>query len=395
MKPLLSIVIPTRNRQQYCIAAIEHILSLSCATFELCVQDNSDDNQIEKYIANHPIDQRLVYNHVSHRLNSVHNMDAAISMATGLYVIMIGDDDTILPEIFDIVEWARCNNVDSLCARQSVVYYWPGAYPGAKSGIMKMIIPAKSNKDDWSINRKLDKLFSKGITRFLDYKLPKIYHGLIRRDRLQEVKAKTGHYFGGLSPDIYSTIALCSVVQNHIILEQAITVMGACRASATSQNINKGHRGELSQAPHLVLRGPYIWDDYVPAYYSVETIWAESAMKAIREMEMTTILKKFNFSYLVAFSALNNRNIFLFAMKKSLSKENYFIAESRYMKIKILWAFMCVISSFICRIIKRNLRMTSQQSVSYENLENISQAVEVYQKKSNKKSHVESAKTTL
>lgn len=375
MQPLLSIVIPTRNREKYCIAAIEDILSYDYQTLELCIQDNSDSDQIEKHIASRKPDSRLIYKRVPDRLNSVHNMDQAVAMATGKYVIMIGDDDTVLPEIFKMVEWADQNDVDSICARQTVAYYWPGAYPGIESGLMKVVTPTRVNEQELSIDRKLDKLFAKGITRFLIYKLPKLYHGLIRNDRLQQIKAKTGHYFGGLSPDIYSTIALCAVVKNHQIVDQAISVAGACAASSTSQNIHKGHRGELSNAPHLILRGHYVWDNYVPAYYSVETIWAESALKAIREMGMTDLLSKYNFSYLVAFAALNNRNIFKFAMDKSLSKDNYFIANGHFMKFKILRALLQVAFGYIKRVIMHKFKTSSDNVVVYEELADISQAV--------------------
>lgn len=376
MNPLLSIVIPTRNRQQYCIAAIDNILSYNYSSLELCIQDNSDDNQIEQYVAARKVDIRLKYCHICERLNSVHNMDQAISMATGKYVTMIGDDDTVLPNIFNIVDWADKNGVDSICARQTVAYYWPGAYPKEISGVLMITSPDVKRQDNWDIERKLTVLFKKGITRFLDYKLPKLYHGLILNDRLQEIRKRAGHYFGGLSPDIYSTIALCGVVKNHAVIDGAITVSGACRSSATSQNINLGHRGELSEAPHLILRGPYVWDDYIPAYYSVETIWAESALKAVVETGMIKFRDKFDYSYLVAFAALNNRNIFSFAMNKSLSKDNHFVINDSFLKVKILISFIKIACGYFLRKLTRRFNK-SEATVVYRNVENISHAVEL------------------
>ena len=47
MNKLLSILIPTRNRQKYCIGAIKEILSIGSERIEICVQDNSDDNSLE------------------------------------------------------------------------------------------------------------------------------------------------------------------------------------------------------------------------------------------------------------------------------------------------------------------------------------------------------------
>lgn len=45
MDSLLSIVIPTRDREYYCIEAIKNILSYNNEDFELVVQDNSDSEK--------------------------------------------------------------------------------------------------------------------------------------------------------------------------------------------------------------------------------------------------------------------------------------------------------------------------------------------------------------
>jgi len=371
--PLLSIVIPTRNRQKYCIAAIKDILSNNNINFELCIQDNSDNNEIACYIDNnYKNDSRLKYRYVPEQLNSVHNMNEAMELATGKYVCMIGDDDTVLPSIFEQADWANENNIDSLCSQVTVQYFWPGAYPNTNEGILS-IIKTRINTDNKYTNLfKLRKLFKHGITRYLVYHLPKVYHGIIRRDCIYEIFKKTGHYFGGLSPDIYSTIALSGIVKNHKIIAQPITIAGACQSSSTSQNVNKGHRGELKDAPHLFLRGEYIWDDHIPPFYSVETIWAESAFKAIDEMKMTNIHDVFNYSYLVAYSALNNRNIFLFIMKKSFLKENYYIRNDKFIKLKIILSFFQVLLEFIIRkLFKDTLVLMTEH-----NIDNISVAKE-------------------
>ena len=371
IEPLISIVIPTRNRQKYCIAAIENILSYDYPNFELCIRDNSDNDDVNSYIRTRVADPRIKYEYISERLNSVINMDAAIGLASGKYVVMIGDDDTILPEIFNVAQFADKEGIDSVCSLQTVSYFWPGAYPGTDSGLLCLSEPFRSKVIDWSVTEKLDHLFAHGITRFLEYKLPKVYHGLILRQRLLEVKKKTGHFFGGLSPDVYSTMALSLIVDNHVIVEKAITIAGACNMSSTSQNVNNGHRGSLDDAPHFRFRGPYIWDNYVPAYYSVDTIWAESALRAIREMNSANLLKKYNFSYLAIFSILNTRSIFKYAVDKTFSKENYFIKNDRFIYLKCIKALCSILWGYSLRSIKRK----TNNEVRHYNISNISEAV--------------------
>ena len=52
MIPLLSILIATKNRQKYCLSAVESILMLSDDNIEVIVQDNSDDTNLENLISN-------------------------------------------------------------------------------------------------------------------------------------------------------------------------------------------------------------------------------------------------------------------------------------------------------------------------------------------------------
>lgn len=186
-QPFLSIVIPTRNRQHYCIAAIENILSYDYPDLELCVHDNSDDDHIQQYLQSRTPDPRLTYKRIAEQLNSVDNMDRAIGMATGHYVCMIGDDDTILPHIFEVTEWMDAHSIDSVCTNQRVQYYWPGAHPDDLSGLLRITTPPVQKMFDWPIEKKLDRLFHQGITRFKIYRLPQVYHGVILGRRLQEI----------------------------------------------------------------------------------------------------------------------------------------------------------------------------------------------------------------
>ena len=48
--PLLSIVIPTKNRQKYALSIIQTILSIKDYALELVIQDNSDTNELENSI---------------------------------------------------------------------------------------------------------------------------------------------------------------------------------------------------------------------------------------------------------------------------------------------------------------------------------------------------------
>lgn len=375
MMPLLSIVIPTRNRQKYCISAIEDILSYTYQEFELCIQDNSDDEQIAEYLANRNPDPRLVYKRIPQQICSIFNINNSVSLANGKYVLLIGDDDTILPNIFSTVEWADSQGIDSICPTVNVEYLWPEAVPNHPDGIL--IIPSFTNtKRAINVDSQLRKLFAKGIVNYQSYMLPKVYHGIIRRDKLKEIEARTGSFFCGLSPDISGCVALSAVVKNHIVIDYPITVAGACSSSSTAQNMNKDHRGKLSSAPHLYLRGEYHWDRMVPPFYSVETIWADSALHAVDAMKLEELRNEFNFSRLAAYAILRNRSMWRFALTVTLNdKGNPYNRGRLHTLISIGVSAALLVGGKVLRAILIKRPIVYQR---LENITNISQAVKVF-----------------
>lgn len=343
-QPLLSIVIPTRNRQFYCIKAIENILSYKNDNFELCIQDNSDNNDIENYIQEFISDCRLVYKYVATPLASIFNINDAIDLAHGKYVLLIGDDDTILPNIFEVISWVDNMGYDSVCPMNFVSFFWPGARDNKDGGLVD--IPQYRNKTKFiDVSANLANLFRDGIINYMSYNLPKIYHGIILRERLLEVKNKIGKYFQGLSPDISACVSLSTVVKNHVVLEFPITIAGACRMSSTSQSYNHGHKGKLEDAPHFHLRGTYHWNDCVPRFYSVETIWADSALNTALFLQRYDLVSLFCYERLSAYALLRNREILFYALKKIFVSSPYYksilpiklFPYLLYFSMNILW----------------------------------------------------------
>ncbi len=303
---LLSIVIPTRGREYYCIEAIKDILSYKRDDFELVICDNSDTDQIDEYLQANP-DERVVYQHIRGRINSVINMDTAMRMATGEYVCMIGDDDTILPTIFDAVLLAKNNDYNIVSPRDVVVYFWPKALK--EEGILSWALRVnEGGATEMDSESQLKAFVKNGCLTYSDV-LPRIYHGIVKRNILEKILNETGHIIGGLSPDIYLSISTTCNSKKFTVIKFPITIAGACPRSTTSESNTGGHRGRIEDAPHLFNRGPYVWDERIPRIYTVQTIWAETAMKAFEEMGRTELIKQINQGYLYAEMIRKNRTM--------------------------------------------------------------------------------------
>ena len=244
MRPILSIVIPTKNRQKYCLATIEQILKLQLEKVEIVVQDNSDENLLQKQVEEYHA-SNILYNYTPETLSFVDNFTKALLMANGEYICMIGDDDGILPNIIEVVEKAKERQYDAIIPGLNAVYVWPSANPIVKNGENGYLVVSYLNSNE------------------------------------RKVKSITGKYFDGLTPDIYMATALCFTCQKVCGLGYPVTISGICPKSGSADSATGRHTGKLEDAPHFKGHDKYEWDDRVPSIYSVESIWAETVLHAL------------------------------------------------------------------------------------------------------------------
>ncbi len=378
-KPLLSIVIATKNRVFYCIHAIETILKLSSVDFELIVQDNTDTLELKEYVDANVKDTRFVYNYTPPPFSSIDNFNAAITLASGEYLCLIGDDDTVLPNIIEVTQWAKNNNIDSVCPSFFIEYFWPNAIPQFPTGLLQ--IPSRNSGlvAELDASNQLAQFLSNGAIDYLNYSLPKIYHGIIKKDCMDMVKKKTGHYFGGLSPDTYAAASLSLVVQKHVTLAYPLTIAGVCAKSTTAESSQGKHSGRYEDTPHLRDRSDYLWDAKIPKFYSVETIWAETACTAIREMGSAPILNGLNYPKFIAAAILRNegiKNIVFDAIRENMS--TYSLSERIVIYMQAFFFYMYGFSRRLAskcyQIFKKQFRRETR--IEHVGIENISLAVE-------------------
>lgn len=358
-RPLLSIVIPTRNREFYCKEAIHHILSFNDANFELVIYDNSDSEELTKE-CNSIADDRLRYYKIDGRRNFVLLFDDAISVSQGRYVILIGDDDTVLPNITAIAQWAYENDIPAVTPKLSYGFLWN--LNGGVGG--KLICHGASDKIKiLTAKKQLEILLKNGIIQYDDYDLPRVYHGLMSRDILERIKDKTGHYVGGLSPDLYLSVASCFWIEEYAKVEFPFSLPGACKKSASVGN----PRGKFEDMPHLWHRGKYNWNELIPKYNSAQTIWAETALNAIEENDMSG-----------SYSRLFDRKYFLTVFRlQNLDKRNeidIYLPNYKFVYpdclLRYYYRLFCKKTISLINVIRRERRVYEIEK-SWEEVENI------------------------
>lgn len=373
--PLISILIATKNRQFFCFEAIKSIVNLKFDNIEICISDNSDNNQLQKQIADLNIDY-LNYKYTNDKISFIENFNRCMDMSKGKYVTLIGDDDCILPSTIDYVKYADENNLESISSVNNISYYWPGALDNFPNGMEEIVIERKKIVK-YNPKNYLKDLLKNGLQHYLLYPLPRVYHGIIRRDKMLEVKERTGNFFGGLSPDIYASISLSCIIKEHYTTTEPLSIAGVCGNSASAKNIKGKHSGEMSESPLLNNINNYDWEKSIPYFYSVNTIWAESAMKAIVDMNESALITYFNKYRLMAHSVINNRKFIPEILKR---EQNKIRVESGFNNIfftyKMSLEYIIIVAKKI-KYIFNNISKNKNKKI-YTNVSNIKDAIDNY-----------------
>lgn len=375
----LSIIIPTKNRKQYCAAAVKQILLLGHKELQIIVQDNSEDDELSVILKDEIECGKVTYNYVPGDISFVDNFSIPISLCEGQYVCMIGDDDGILANIMKVVDTAITNDSDAVIPGLNSVYFWPteqSIIKGGENGYLCLsYIKNKSKK----INPEqgLRQLMKKGGQDYQKCDLPRLYHGIVKRTMLEKIKTMTGHYFMGLTPDIYMAVALGIVCKNVLRIGYPITVSGICSKSGSSDSATGKHTGKLEDAPHFRGHKEYQWDKKAPAIYTVESIWAETALHALNVFGRKDLYNQFNIM------ALDGECLVNYPPPKHSFKNiiiNHLIENNiSYLKT-IVYSRICFVKRLLFKVVRRLLRRRNDV-IKYYNVPNIEEAVKLTEAK--------------
>lgn len=299
--PLLSIIIPTRNRFDYVRFAIESVLKIASNKFELVIQDNSDSNELEAWIKSRFNDSRLVYAHSNLPVSMCENYEGAAELASGEYLCFIGDDDGVNPEIIDATIWTKQHHFDALIPSSVINYVWPDLKMESRASMKSGELSIRTFTGELTIpSAEIELLKSIKSASQNFYKLPKAYYGIVKKSCFDIIKKETGLYFPGVSPDMSAATSLALTVGQICHVDYPLFVPGSSLKSNAGLAGLKKHVGRLIDQPHLPNSCEDDWSYIVPKFYSIQTIWAESAVNSLTAMNRFDILRKFNIPLLYA-----------------------------------------------------------------------------------------------
>lgn len=323
MTPLLSIVVPTKDRYEYLKPLISLIKGFNSDEIELVIQDNTFDNkEIIGYIQklNYPL---LKYFHIRDQISVAKNSDMAILNSTGKYVCFIGDDDGVCAHIVSAVKWMEKKGIDVLKTTLNT-YKWPSFNFSKMADFSATLMLSFYDKKCKKINpiEQLKKtLRDGGNSRHGITNLPKVYHGIAKRTTLDKIYAIGGTFFPGPSPDMANSVAMSFVTENFVFLNFPIIIPGNSNRTGGDSKKYKGQCAPISEIPFLSANTEKNWESFIPKVWSSETIMPESACKSLQYMGREEYIKKyFNKEKMLAHFIIGHFDLKKIAYEKSSNK---------------------------------------------------------------------------
>lgn len=271
---VLSLVIPTKNRPHTAIKSIATACRLG-PDVEILVQDCSNDRFLEQLLStlDHP---KLSYVHDPSPPNMSANWNLAVGRITGEYTCFIGDDDGVLPSILELATFAQQHNLDALGpAGFRLEYYWPDFPHTRVSSLLTLHGRPECTLELPDVAKEQLELAKTGGRKY--YRVPKLYHSLLRAEILKTIQAKSGHSFKGYCPDFYIAARSCDFVRNYALLDFPLSVVGASKAS------NTGRVTEGKLKSHLTEYQNLHWPKMFPKVPHPGFLIIESYLHAIRD----------------------------------------------------------------------------------------------------------------
>ena len=137
MAPLVSVLLPTRNRLEFLRYAIETVVRQDDPDWEIVVSDNASEEDIAGHVEG-LADDRLRYVRTPSFVPVTDNWNSALEHSSGRYVVMLGDDDGLMPGyVRRVRELVERHREPELIYQGAWLYAYPGVDPAEASGYLQ------------------------------------------------------------------------------------------------------------------------------------------------------------------------------------------------------------------------------------------------------------------
>jgi len=204
-----SVLLPTRNRQEYLRYAIESVLQQDYQNWEIIISDNDSEQDIKGYIAS-LADPRIKYFRTSTFVPVTDNWNNALEKNTGDYIIMLGDDDCLAKGYFRTTsKLLEQHHYPEMIYNSALVYAYPGIFPEHPEGLLLKWGNAsflEGRKEPFYLDKSEAHIAVRQVLNFRNEFNYNIQFSLFSKEFIKKMQCY-GPFFQSPYPDYYATTA--------------------------------------------------------------------------------------------------------------------------------------------------------------------------------------------
>ena len=304
--PLLSVIIPTRERPDTLAYTIKTALDQGSQNFEVVISDNfSQDNTAE--VVRGFSDARIRLINPGRRLAMSDHWDFALLHAAGDYVLFIGDDDGILPGGLDKLE--AC-----ILSTRSAVYCWPTPiYEWPMDGKPARIVhfPGTTQTSEINLEDLVRRVVAMGGWR--QPLLPCMYHSAVAKRIPDSIRQKTGRVFHSTQPDVFMSMVVPVFAKTAIDLGCYVSVPG--HSAKSNGAINRRSARDEHFCRFIQEYGDYkIHPTLFPGIPLGLNLTPDSLLSAMDKFPDFYGATRFNYDAMLAFLLESNRIVYKYKL---------------------------------------------------------------------------------
>ena len=238
--PKCSLIIPTRERAETLFYTIKTALNQVSKDYEILISDNFSQDKTPEIVSNFN-DDRIRYINPGRRLSMTDHWNFAIAEAKGDYIIVIGDDDAVMPGAIDRFIHAIGEHPCKVYSWPTHVYIWPMG--GVSAKFHQLVRKQPISRMD--LKAKVGFATKYGLCNYLPR--PHLYHSAVHKSVLEKIYLRTGNFFQTTTPDVYMSYVLPVLEDASVILGESITVIGHSPKSNSGNIVNPKNQAEVSK----------------------------------------------------------------------------------------------------------------------------------------------------
>lgn len=230
-----SVLLPTKNRLDLLKHALKSVLNQDYDNWEIIVSDNCSEDDVKGYVESLK-DSRIIYLRAEKPLTVTENWNQANNMATGDYIIMLGDDEALLPGFFqkciDILQKA---NMPEVLTFGAYMYLQPNVAPFAPKGnVSKSIFyfdtENKENNQFYLVSLETRKQL---VQKSLDFNYTYAFNMqffLYSKDFIARAKIY-GDFYKPPYPDYYTANIFLLLAKTFVVMPEPMVIIGITNKS--------------------------------------------------------------------------------------------------------------------------------------------------------------------